>query len=251
MHKIINNVAIKELFVDVRLNTTDVVVWLHLYRNRVNILAEHLRATNLARETFRRSVQKLISFDWAYAVQTDNPRSSLIVPSVPPDVEKLMIHALERTKNEVAFVGEWLMKCILDIIVDDHDFRDNARPNWLVSGGGSGRFELDRWYRSAKVACDFHGSQHYSPGSTLHDGINEFQLQQWRDNVKAGICVRNGVKYVEISAKELSFDSIIEKLYGILPLRPIRMDRPLIQMISNMCVSYANAVNREERRREY
>ena len=181
MHKIIHNVVVKELFNDVRLNTTHMVVWLHLYRHRVSTLAEHLRATNFARETFRRSVHKLISLDWAYTVQIRQPPISLIVPTVPRDVEVLMIQELERTKNEVAFVGEWLMKCILDIIVDDHDFRDNARPNWLVSGGGSGRFELDRWYRSAKVACDFHGSQHYSPGSTLHDGINEFQLQQWRD----------------------------------------------------------------------
>lgn len=66
--------------------------------------------------------------------------------------------------------------------------------------------------------------------------MNEFQLQQWRDNVKAGICVRNGIKYVEISAKELSFDSIIDKRDGVLPLRPIRKDRPLIQAIRT-CVS--------------
>lgn len=250
MHKIIDTVLFAELFNDMRLNSTDALVWLKLYRHRVNTISGHLRTINFARETFRRSVRKLTELGWAYTVESANSRSLLVVPSIPPSAENLMIRELERVRNEIAFVGEWLMKCILDLVVDDHDFRDNARPAWLVSGDGSGRFELDRWYRSAKVAFEFQGSQHYQPDTSLHAGINEFQQQQWRDNLKAGICARQGIRYVEIPANELGVDFMLAKLTGLLPLRPIQTDRPLIKAIANMCLSYVNVVNREERRRQ-
>lgn len=87
MHKIMDTFVVKELFSDVRLNATDIVVWLHLYRHRIATMAAHLRATNFARETFRRSVVKLISLGWAYAVQANNSRSRLIVPEAPCTTE--------------------------------------------------------------------------------------------------------------------------------------------------------------------
>lgn len=249
MHKIIDSLVTSQLFNDARLTPTDALVWVQLHRNPVNTVAGHGRVLNFRRETLRRSVSRLVELGWAYKTKRPGYHGDVVVPAMPVDVEQLVINELLRVRDEVAFVGEWLMKCVLDLVVDDHDFRDNARLRWLVPGDGSPRLELDRWYRSAKVAVEFNGSQHYRPDTPLHANPEEFRQQQFRDNLKAGLCTRHGIAYVEIAAWELDFEPIMKKLEGLLPLRPIRPERPLVKALSNMCRSYVNTVSREERRR--
>lgn len=248
MRKILDSLLVNELFRDTRLHSTDIVIRLQLEHRAIDTMTGHLRTLPFPKETLRRSIHNLIDLGWAYPVKQTHTRARLIVPWMPLDVEHLVMEELERVRNDVAFVGEWLMKCILDLVVADLDFRDNVRPNWLVSGMGSGRLELDRWYKSARVAVEFNGTQHYQFEKALQNHEEEFHEQQLRDNLKAGLCVRQGIRYVEVSSRELDFDVIIEKFEGLLPLRPIQPDRPLIQVVANMCRSYVNAVHREERR---
>lgn len=199
-------------------------MYVQLRRREATSLRGLLRTVNHSRETLRRSLNKLCALGWAYKVEAAGARAQLFVPWMPPDVERLLISALQRVQGEVALVGEWLMKCILDLIVTDLDFRDNAHPDWLVSGDGDLR------------------------ESSLHRDARDFVRQQWRDSAKAGMCMRQVIQYVEVVAAELRIDVIANKVNGLLPLRPVPTESPLVRTLLNMCHSYANAVKRGERR---
>ncbi len=120
--------------------------------------------SRVPRETLRRSIRRLVQLDWAYEVPRAGKVRPMIDRSMPLSVEQAVADELARVRRNVPNLGEWLMKCMFDMIVDDDDYHDNARPPWLVSGVGGGRMEIDRWYRSAEVALEFQGPQHYRVG---------------------------------------------------------------------------------------
>lgn len=248
MHKIFATKLIHALFRDVRLHSTATLVRVQLHHRPINTIVGHARNQNISLPTMRRAIRKLIECGWAYEVQQEDHRSPLIIPWMPPDVEQICMNELELVRGEVGFNGEWYMKCILDLIVDDHDFRDNARPHWLTLGDGSGRLEIDRWYRAAKVAIEFHGTQHYRYDPKFHTSHEAFLEQQVRDNAKIGLFTRQGIRYVEIAATELSFEHVMNSVRGWLPLRPIPTDSPLVRALRNMCHSYVNSIHRAQRR---
>lgn len=132
------------------------------------------------------------------------------------------------------------------MLVDDKRYEENARPAWAVSGAGSGRLEFDRLYLESKVAIEFQGRQHYEE-VTFSDGRkSNLEEQQARDALKAMLCRRQRIAFVEIPATELSYETIIEKLDGLLPLVPPLMDRPLFQCLENLCRSYVNSIRRKK-----
>lgn len=244
MRSMLDRALVRILLSDRRLTPTDVKVYLHMANHPIAPAAVHAGALNMHVETCRRSIKKLVRFDWCYFAESPRKRPVVPIPWMPLDVEHLLIQEVQRIREEVAFWGEWLMKAHLDIIVDDLDFRDNARPSWLVAGDGSGRYEIDRWYRRAKVAIEFHGMHHYPNGGTGWSEGAEHNVQVMRDNLKAGICMRHGIAYVEIAASNLSYGTIVEKLNGLLPLIPVRTDRPLFKHLEALCDSYVNSVAR-------
>lgn len=236
-----------EVLRDHRLPSTAKLVRVQLQTNRIGTAAEHARSLGMSPPTIRRAIRALAATDWAYETTGRDGRSPLIVPRLPFDAEQMVVQQLLRVRREVAFGGEWTMKSVLDATVDDRDFLDNARPDWLVPGDGSGRGELDRWYRSAKVAVEFHGMQHYRYEPRFHRGNEEFQRQVLRDNAKAGLLMRRKIAYVEIAAVDLDFDYIVDSVRDLLPIRPIRMDSVIVQTLKDMCHSYADTVRRHTR----
>lgn len=248
VQKIVETKLFPALFHDRRLHANATLMRIQLQYSPVDTLAGHQRRWGKPKETLRLAIQRLVKCGWAYELPQQDRRSALIVPWMPSDVEKLVAAELEQVRNEVAFIGEWLMKCILFLIVDDRDYRYNVRPAWLNAGDGRGNLEIDYWQRGDRVAIEFQGMQHYRLEPVFHKDKGQFLDQQVRDYVKAGLCIRNGAKYIEISAVELSFEAIVAKIQGILPLRPIPMDGPIVRTLENMCQSYVNSVHRALRR---
>lgn len=192
-------------------------------------------------ETLRWSVQRLIELDWAYRFPHPKTGRTIIVPWMPLDIEAAVARQVEYRSGLVPNKGEWLMKALLDVIVDDKRYEDNARPAWAVSGSGSDRLEFDRWYTEAKVAIEFQGRQHYEE-VTFSDGRkSNFEAQRVRDGLKALLCSRQEVVFVEIPWTELSYETIVAKLEGRLPLVPPLFDRPLFRCLQNLCHSYVNS----------
>lgn len=245
LRQIIQSVVIPELFRDVRLHQTAVLVWTRLYWSPVDTVAEHVKKLGLAPETLRRAVRTLIENEWAVEFHREGLRSPLIVPWMPPHVERMVVHEMRDVRREVGRVGEWTLECILCLAVDDRDFRRNVRPEWFTLGVGEGRMEIDFWFRRRRVAIEFQGRQHYEYEPEMHENRREFMEQQRRDNIKAGLCLRHGIHYIEIPAHELSIDYVREKVQGVLPLRPFPGDSPVVRAINEMCLSYVNTVHRK------
>lgn len=244
MHKIFETIVLPELLRDVRLTSGAVAMWMRMHSSPVDTLAGYRRKTPLGRETLRRAVRTLVAAQWAFEVPSRDRRSPLIVSWMPPSVEEMVVHELRRVRGEVGLVGEWLLQCILYIVADERDVRYNARPHWFTLGAGSGPLEIDIWFRQRQVAIEFQGMHHYEFEPGFHSSFQQFVDQKMRDHIKAGLCLRHGTHYIEIPAADLGFEFVIDKIAGVLPLRPFPEESPVVRALREMCASYVNMVNR-------
>lgn len=217
---------------------------MHLHLSPVATRVQHGKQLRLAPETMRRATRELVKNQWAYERYLLGGRSPVIVPWMPPYVEELVVRELTRVRGEVGLVGEWLLECILYLVVDERDFRRNVRPQWLTLGLGGGRLEIDFWFWKQKVAIEFHGLHHYEYDPRLHSHRQDFVEQRTRDHVKAGLCAKHGIHYVEIPASELSIEYVLNKVRGVLPLRPFPTESAVVFTLEELCLSFVGAVNR-------
>lgn len=245
LHAVKERILLQFLLSEKRLSGTLVKVYLCIYHRPVSSTVEHAKHWGIPRETFRRAVRDLIDLGWIVPLP-EHKRGRRVVAWMPYHVEEAVVTELNRVRENVAYLGEWLMRCLLDLMVDEKHFVDNARPPWLVSGDGGGRMELDRWYSSSAVAFEFQGAQHYRAG----DISSEIELagQRARDNLKAGICSRTGVRLVEITAYDLSIQGLRQKIGALLPMFPVFENRPICRALTQMCHAYANQIARQVQR---
>ncbi len=124
--------------------------------------------------------------------------------------------------------GEAILRELLNLFVEDRDFIDNARPNFLqISSGGT--LEYDRYYYKARVAFEFNGPQHY--GST--ERFPQFEQQQARDGIKIRRSVENGVHLIEVTRDDLEPERLLARIDHRLPLRRVPPDHPVLVAIMN------------------
>lgn len=224
---------------DRRLKHIDTRVYTDLLFNPLRPIIEIARSLNCSHETIRRSVRRLIDTGWAYAhTEPNRSRGIIVVPWMPEPVERAIATELAQVRNDILYFGEWLAKCLLDWCVKDHDYRDNARPRWLVSPDDGERLELDRWYRSANVAFEFQGSQHFEKGQRFSRTGAELSRRMQLDAIKSRLCAMHKVELIELTAEDLDCYRIREKVAGKLPLIPVKETGPLFRELMGMCQSY-------------
>lgn len=234
-----DNCILEQLPVCQRLKDFDVRLYIHAYCKPLATVREYADTFGVTYETTRRSVKRLVDAGWAYKVKpTDGRRGRVIVPWMPPEVESQVVALLAQVRTEVRFYGEWLMKCVLDVLVDDRDFHDNAGPQWLVNPDTARRLELDRWYRNANVALEFQGKQHTRTGDRYVTTDDELAQRMHYDEMKRQICARHRIKLIEIHPTELDFDTIRARISDKLPLFPLPEQSPLLRELHGMCHSH-------------
>ncbi len=233
------------LLADRRLRPIDRTVYLRFHLHPLATIHAHTTGAGINDRTFRRAASRLLEHGWLYIGERVGPGGSMIlVPWMPLTVENEVANELQRIRNDVFYVGEWLMKCWLDLMVKELNVWENARLPWAVAGDGSGRLEFDRWYPTWRVAVEFQGSQHFTTGTAFSTTEEELRQQKLRDNLKAGVCARNGVKLVEVRATELNYHALRAKLADDLPLIPVRESGPLFVTMSQMSQAYVNHATR-------
>ncbi len=239
----IQSIVPKALAHDKELSDLAVRILLVLQSNRFRSIAELAQAIGACRDRAGKAVQTLIKRGWAFCVSNEGSRSKVIVPTWPVSVEAALASLISGDRESVAFLGQWLMWCWLDALVDCSDYMDNSRPDWLRNADTGHRMELDREYRSLGVAFEFQGEQHFRPTEAYPDQ-DEHARQQLRDDQKAGVCLRNGVRLVEITAEDLTLKRMLRKVDG-LPLRHYRTDGPVIRALQQISESYISWVRRK------
>lgn len=253
LHHLIDIIAIPRLLNDQQLQPLDIAVYMNLrYLGATTpyLLARRMRTS---RETVRRSVARLKKAGWVIESSATPHGSAVVHAWMPLEVERQLTDELERVSREISPMGEYLLRWALDLLIEDRNYHDNVRPPWLVSGVGSEAFEVDRMLKGAMVAIEFQGRYHHRvPGMTPEEE-SRVQAQIERDNIKAGLLARAGIRLVEFSGRDLSFERIVEKMNGVVQLQTSFLDalrrRPLVRKLSEMMQSYRNYVEKDGRRR--
>lgn len=75
-----------------------------------------------------------------------------------------------------------------------------SRPNFLNNPvtGGKYNLELDCANHDLKIACEYNGAQHYKYIPYFHKNKEQFQTQQYRDDMKRRICKEEGYALIEV-----------------------------------------------------
>lgn len=149
-----------------------------------------------ATETIRTSVARLVDAGWAYLyIPSGRKRGSTVIPWMPLDVEEQLASALAERRTSVLYYGEWLMRCLVDLLVKDLAFHDNAHPQWQTTPEGK-RLQLDRWYYSANVAFEFQGRQHSEKENEFVKTDVDLSRRFDLDGEKIRLCSLHGVQLI-------------------------------------------------------
>jgi hypothetical protein len=118
------------------------------------------------------------------------------------DFSKSIFSLLRETENEVravkgiAAIGEaWVSETELLYrvreLLPDVEVIAHGQPKWL------GRQHLDIWIPTHGIGIEYHGIQHFQSVDSF-GGEDAFQRVQERDNRKRDLCMKNGLRLVEI-----------------------------------------------------
>lgn len=238
LRSIILSTAMPLIAKDPSLRSQDVRVYVHLTFSPLQPITEHAQALKLSREAFRRAAMRLVDTGWAYThIGPGRSRGMVVVPWMPDPVEEEVVAHLARMRNDIFPYGEWLMKCWLDLCIKDDDFQDNARPEWLMTPSGK-RLELDRWYRGANIAFEFQGRQHFKTGEHFVTTGAQLSERMQHDALKARLCTIHGIELIELTAQDLDYHVLREKLAARLPLVPLREKGALFRELAGMSRTY-------------
>lgn len=177
---------------------------------------------------------------WVYChLEPGRVRGRLVYPWMPPDLEQHVGSLLTQRRTTVAYFSEWLMRCLLDFLVADWEYLDNAYPDWLITPQGA-RLQLERWYVNADVAFEFQGPQHYQKGDRFVRTDDELSRRLQYDGAKIRLCSLQGIDLIEVRGFDLEFEVFQEQIRGKLPLIPVRQTGPLFRQLLGMSRQYVN-----------
>lgn len=93
-----------------------------------------------------------------------------------------------------------------------------ARPNILRNpvtseNGFDNNLELDCYNEELKLACEYQGIQHYKYIPYFHRTRDAFTNQKYRDHMKKEMCMKNGIRLIEVpyTVKVPDIESYIRK----------------------------------------
>jgi hypothetical protein len=127
--------------------------------------------------------------------------------------------------------GETLMKEMLDVLVPDRRYRENARKGDLKNPITGENLELDRRYESG-IAFEYNGRQHYELTEDFPDP-KALHKQRYRDLEKRAQAEQHGIDIVTLHAEDLSFAVIGTKIAGRLPVRELRWEDPVVAFLES------------------
>jgi len=90
-----------------------------------------------------------------------------------------------------------------------------CKPDWFLNPHTNRCLELDGYNSELKIAFEYHGIQHYEFVLYWHKAKKGLEKQKKRDQLKRTLCLKEGVKLIEIPytvEKENLKEFILQKL---------------------------------------
>jgi hypothetical protein len=206
------------------------------------------RLTGTSPAPLNRAVAELVAAGWLTTTQANrkSPVSFTLRDPVSPRL-KARISAIRRKIRSAQHRGEVLLREFLNVLVAQADYEDNALLDLLLNPYTGELMELDRYYRSAGLAVEFNGDQHYE--ETDLATFAETVKQVGRDAMKAFICKARGIELAIIRPEHLTLKRIDEKLPRRLPRRDLDGMEPLVAALEELAAEYRQRTAEERARK--
>ena len=106
-------------------------------------------------------------------------------------------------------------------------FITTRRLPWLKNPKTGRNLELDCYNEQLALACEYNGYQHYVYPNIYHRTEEDFEKQQYRDNIKRELCDANGVYLITVP-HTVNYEDIKDYIIYYLPEnRKYRIDNNL------------------------
>lgn len=139
-----------------------------------------------------------------------------------------------------AIAREWVIRLVVG-----RTYQINAQPLFLVNPLTSQPLHYDLYF-PPDVAFEFNGPQHYGPTEKFPDA-QAAAMRKVLDTLKLGLSVQHGVRLVIIRPEDLTLERMRAKIEGLLPLREVEEDDPVIQHLTKVSNAYIKQCRRERR----
>jgi len=229
-----------DLICDSRLSPSAKALYMSLMQIHPCTIRDLAAVSQMTRNTAITHLKKLAEVGWASITGPRNHRR--IVPSRPLEIQKALAAQLRDKRPLLNPVGENLSKLVLDVVVDDDCYVDNARPHFLQDRETGEYLELDRWYYARRVGEEYEGYQHQGVTSFANEQkVEEIRL---RDARKLAMCEARGIPLVIVTEDDLSFDGILRKIPPQLPQAHFDRDDLYVKTLEDLCEEYVAGCRR-------
>jgi hypothetical protein len=195
--------------------------------------------TRCGPNTLKRAVADLVGAGWLQISQKSRLSPIKFTLGSPERARALAEADLARKRLKRGdYGGEAIMQEYLSLLIDSNQFTDNARPGFLINPQTGERLELDRFY-SSNVAFEFNGAQHYR--KTGRYTKEQAEAQHFRDLIKAGLSLYEGIHLIIVHPEDLSLQRMIRKVGNCMPLKSLAGQEPLIDLLEEASIPYVAA----------
>jgi hypothetical protein len=120
-------------------------------------------------------------------------------PNFSDEHNNLPIVSVINKESRQQSKGEAECKKVLDKIYNTNFQVQVRNLPWLKNPKTGRNLELDLYSPELKIACEYHGKQHYQVVKRFHPkGKVDLQYQQWKDNLKYDLCNEAGVYLITV-----------------------------------------------------
>lgn len=194
--------------------------------------------------TVRGAIARLIHAGWLWVPEGAKAGGRTYRPLDPHlGQRETALGQLRARLKRLQFVGEALLQAMLTEAVAVTEFQPGARLSEITNPLTGEPLEFDRWYPGPKVAIEYNGRQHYQTTELFPDP-KELLRQQARDLIKDALARRNRITLITFDEPELTFAHIAAKLSGVLPLRTLRHEDPLVRYLNRESVKHVRRYSR-------
>lgn len=187
------------------------------------------------RQTALKGCRKLVTAGWVQLVKVS--KRKVYFPTFTHEADRERIEILEVEKGMALYIGEFLMKRLLDLVVSATDYVENARPEFLRVPGSKAPLEYDRFYPRHNVAFEFNGEQHYQ-ATTRYSSETDLEDRQRRDYLKSQISKRMGIQLITVTETDLSVKAIGKLVPASLPRTHVDYESLYVRKLDQICSSY-------------
>lgn len=168
-------------------------------------------------------------------------RETAVLPLLPDAAQHELVELLKQTRPYAPFLGEFIMKRWLDLLIATNEYIDNAWPEYLRNEKTRQLLEYDRLYLCG-VAYQFNGDQHYVM-TPHHSNRKSLDNQQGRDLTKIRLSRQNGILLYEVTDDDLSLEGMQALIPSVLPRTQV-VSGPYVQALSALSKEYRYNMSR-------